>query len=207
MAKKASKPAAKAKPKMKARAAKASSKKPTVKKALAKKGPGPKPVVVPPPPKRFVKLEGHAIAPSKVGFSKKDVEAFYHRLIKLREKVTGQITFLANDSLKYVDDTPSDDRTDDFDREFALNLVSSEHDVLFEIDDAMRRIELGTYGQCDECAKAIEKPRLNALPFARLCVKCQSAIERGKVRFRPFGETLEQGTEANPENTEPEETE
>ena len=92
-----------------------------------------------------------------------------------------------------------------FDREFTLTLLGNEENALAEIEASLERIENGTYGQCDECAKAVEKPRLTALPFARLCVKCQSAIEHGKVRFRPFGETLAQGAEANAENAEPDE--
>ena len=128
-------------------------------------------------------------------------------LIKTRDRLTGQITALADDTLKYIDDTSSEDRTDDFDREFALNLVSSEHDAVFEIDNALRRIAEGVYGVCDMCGCPIEKARLLALPFARNCVKCQSENERGRTRFRPFGETLAQGTEPAQEPSEVEETE
>jgi len=132
---------------------------------------------------------------------------FQTPLIKLRDQINRRIHTMADDSLKNIDDTPSEDRTDDFDREFALNLVSTEHDVLFEIDDALRRIHLKTYGKCDGCSKRIEKIRLRALPFARMCVKCQSESERGRSRFRPFGETLTQGTEAAAEPAEVEEAE
>ena len=125
----------------------------------------------------------------------------------MRDRVTGQVTALSDDSLKYIDDASSEDRTDDFDREFALNLVSSEHDSIFEINNALRRIEEGIYGVCDSCSCQIEKPRLHALPFARMCIKCQSEQERGRSRFRPFGDTLAQGVEQTPEVSETEETE
>jgi len=128
-------------------------------------------------------------------------------LIKTRERLTGQMLALADDSLKYIDDTSSEDRTDDFDREFALNLVSSEHDAVFEIDNALRRMAEGTYGVCDMCGCALERARLMALPFARMCVKCQSESERGRSRFRPFGESLAQGVEPTPEPSEAEESE
>jgi len=140
-------------------------------------------------------------------YTPSELEVFKVPLIKLREQLNRRIHNMADDSLKNIDDTPSEDRTDDFDREFALNLVSTEHDVLFEIDDALRRIEQKIYGQCDGCTKRIEKIRLRALPFARMCVKCQSEAERGRTRFRPFGETLTQGAEATPEPAEVEETE
>jgi DnaK suppressor protein len=140
-------------------------------------------------------------------YSAAELGVFQTPLIKLRDQINRRIHTMANDSLKNVDDTPSEDRTDDFDREFALNLVSSEHDVLFEIDDALRRIHLKSYGKCDGCSKRIEKIRLRALPFARMCVKCQSESERGRSRFRPFGETLSQGVESATEPAEVEETE
>ncbi|MEI6564004.1 MAG: TraR/DksA C4-type zinc finger protein [bacterium] len=128
-------------------------------------------------------------------------------MIKMRDRLTGQISAQSDDSLKYVDDTSSEDRTDDFDKEFALNMVSSEHDSLFEIDNALRRIAEHNYGFCDGCNCAIEKPRLQALPFARMCIRCQSEQEKGRTRFRPFGDTLAQGVEQAPEVVEQEEAE
>lgn len=144
----------------------------------------------------------------KSNIDAKSLAHIQEMLIKMRDRLTGQITALSDDSLKYIDDSSSEDRTDDFDREFALNLVSSEQDSVFEIDSALRRIKEGNYGSCDFCGCAIEKARLQALPFARMCVKCQSASEKGRVRFRPFGEALEQGVEQEvPELVEPEESE
>ena len=138
-------------------------------------------------------------APSKLRspYSIKDLQAFREMLMKLRDRITGQISFLSDDSLRVKDDTPSDDRTDDFDREFALNLVSSEHDALFEIDEALRRIDEGRYGLCEISSKPIEKERLRVIPYARYCVEVQSELERGKTRYRPFGSTISQSIERN----------
>ena len=145
-------------------------------------------------------------SPAKVaasGLSAKERELFKDVLLKLRDQVTGHISFLSDDSLNRVDDTPTEDRTDDFDREFALNLVSSEHDALFEIDEALRRIEARTYGVCEMCAASIERPRLKALPFAKLCVRCQSETEKGRSKFRAFGSTIYQQTAERPSDTTP----
>jgi RNA polymerase-binding transcription factor DksA len=90
----------------------------------------------------------------------------------------------------------ADQGTDNFDREFAVNLLSSEQEVLYEIDEAMRRIEEKTYGACELCGCAIEKARLEAMPFAKLCFKCKAESEKGKTRYRPFGATIPQNTEA-----------
>lgn len=146
-------------------------------------------------------------AKGKCPFDAKTLKQVRDMLIRMRERLTGQISTLADDSLKYKDDGSSEDRTDDFDREFALNLVSSEHDAIFEIDGALRRIEEGFYGRCDACGCAIEKARLQALPFARMCVRCQSDAEKGSTRFRPLGDTLAQGVEQTPEVVETEEAE
>ena len=84
----------------------------------------------------------------------------------------------------------ADQGTDNFDREFALNLVSSEQDIIYEIDEALRRIDQRTYGYCELTGNPIEKERLKAIPYARNSVKAQSEIERGKTRYRPFGPTI-----------------
>lgn len=159
--------------------------------------------------KPVVKVQAKPVAKplAKSPLDKKSLMTLKDVLIKMRDRLTGQITALADDSLKYIDDASSEDRTDDFDREFALNLVSSEHDSVFEINNALRRIEDGIYGVCDACSCPIEKPRLHALPFARMCIKCQSEQERGRTRFRPFGESLTQGVEPVVETVETEEAE
>jgi RNA polymerase-binding transcription factor DksA len=174
-----------------------------------------KPVVAPRPPAKVpAKKPVAVLRPSvpakpkvKSPFDAKSLNQIRDMLLKMRDRLTGQISTLSDDSLKYKDDGSSEDRTDDFDREFALNLVSSEHDAIFEIDGALRRLEEGVYGLCDACGCAVEKARVHALPFARMCMKCQSEAEKGRSRFRPFGETLAQGVEQTPEVAETEEAE
>ena len=84
----------------------------------------------------------------------------------------------------------ADQGTDNFDRELALNLASSRQESLYDIEDAIRRVDEGTYGACETCGGAIELPRLKALPFAKKCMTCQNAAERGRTKYRPFGGTL-----------------
>ena len=47
-----------------------------------------------------------------------------------------------------------------------------------KFEDALKKIEDGTYGECEQCKGLIPKSRLKALPYARLCLKCQQAKER-----------------------------
>lgn len=140
--------------------------------------------------------------------TKKDLEFHKDLLLKLRDRVIDEISFLANDNLnKSAKDASgdlssysfhmADQGTDNFDREFAASLLNSEHDVLYEIEEALRRIEQGTYGICEMSGNPIERERLKALPFARYSVAVQSEMERGKPRFRPFRRTSIQSAEVN----------
>ena len=72
----------------------------------------------------------------------------------------------------------ADVATDNYDREFSLGLASNERKSLYELDSALKRIEEGTFGICDDCKTPITKIRLKAVPSARLCIKCQEKREK-----------------------------
>jgi len=112
-------------------------------------------------------------------------------LLDLRDHLLDRINFLGGDHLNRSQRDASGDLsaygfhmadagTDNFDREFALSLMSSEQDGLYEVEEALKRLESGTYGICELCEKSIAKARLEALPFARLCIHCQASNEKGK---------------------------
>jgi len=115
-----------------------------------------------------------------------------NRLLILRERISGEILSISRDSLSPTERDPSlsDQGTDTFDREFALNQLSSEQDVLFEIDEALRRLENGTYGICEMTEKPINIERLQALPYVRYSIEAQAELEKGQTTFRPFGPTV-----------------
>jgi len=71
--------------------------------------------------------------------------------------------------------------TDNFEQEFALDLLDSERKLLHEIDDALERIESKTYGVCEGTAKPIPRARLEAQPWARYCVEYARMLELGLV--------------------------
>ncbi|MBN2685625.1 MAG: TraR/DksA family transcriptional regulator [Pontiellaceae bacterium] len=131
------------------------------------------------------------IAKSKF-FTQKQLKEQLCRLLELRERVTGEIISINRDSLSNMEPDPSlsDQGTDTFDREFALNQLSNEQDVLFEIDEAIRRIENGTYGVCEMTEEPIHIERLEALPYVRYSVQAQAELERGRTTYRPFGSTI-----------------
>ncbi|MEY5027503.1 MAG: ral stress protein [Verrucomicrobiota bacterium] len=104
----------------------------------------------------------------------------------------------------------ADAGSDAYDRDFALSLLSQEQDALYEIEQALKRIELGTYGICEMSGKEIAKARLEAMPFARYTVECQAEIERqGKLHKSRtpvtslFGLTDEEGQESEEEDQAP----
>ena len=75
-------------------------------------------------------------------------------------------------------------------RELQFELSDNERVTLDEIEAALRKIDKGTYGLCESCQKAIAKARLDALPFARYCITCQSSAESapgGEVELPSFG--------------------
>jgi RNA polymerase-binding transcription factor DksA len=104
----------------------------------------------------------------------------------------------------------ADAGSDAYDRDFALSLLSQEQDALYEIDEALKRIELGTYGKCEMSGKPIPRARLEAIPFARFTVECQSQLEKQNKASRVrqsvtslFGLTEEEGGEAEEEEVTP----
>jgi DnaK suppressor protein len=102
----------------------------------------------------------------------------------------------------------ADAGSDAYDRDFALSLLSQEQDALYEIEEALKRIDAGTYGTCEMSGKAIPHARLEAIPFARFTVECQAQIEKQTkaTRIRQpvtslFGLTDEEGGEGEEEDT------
>lgn len=74
----------------------------------------------------------------------------------------------------------ADQGTDTMDREMAFALASKSGRLLYHLDEALRRIKDGTFGDCMVCGKPISPARLEAVPHARLCINCKSAEEEAK---------------------------
>jgi RNA polymerase-binding transcription factor DksA len=105
----------------------------------------------------------------------------------------------------------ADAGSDAYDRDFALSLLSQEQDALYEIEEALKRVDAGTYGICEMSGKQIPHARLEAIPFARFTVECQTQIEKQKKAQRVrqpvtslFGLTEDEGSESEEEEPAPE---
>ncbi|MGP0062110.1 MAG: TraR/DksA family transcriptional regulator [Isosphaeraceae bacterium] len=70
--------------------------------------------------------------------------------------------------------------TDNYDQEFTLGLIENEQGTLEQVNEALSRMELGTFGHCVECSELISKARLEAIPYARHCIKCARKLEGGE---------------------------
>ena len=144
---------------------------------------------------------------------KAEWQVFYNRLLELREQLLRQMNGLAKESAQEMAGYSlhmADSGTDNFDRDFALSLLSSDQDAVYEIEEALKRIERDTYGICELTAKPIPKARLEAIPWTRFTVAAQAQLEReGALRSRRLGALGSVDsvgvTETDSEEEEPEE--
>jgi DnaK suppressor protein len=141
------------------------------------------------------------------------------KLLQLRDAMVDSMAGVAQDTLRSRAEGSeasafgmhqADAGSDAYDRDFALSLLSQEQDALYEIDQALKRIELGTYGICEMSGKAIPHARLEAIPFARFTVQCQAQLEKQNKASRVrqsvtslFGLTDEEGGEGEEEEAAP----
>jgi RNA polymerase-binding transcription factor DksA len=119
-------------------------------------------------------------------------QEFYNNLLELREQLLAQMNGLAKESAQEMAGYSlhmADSGTDNFDRDFALSLLSADQDSVYEIEEALKRIERKTYGICELTGKPIPKVRLEAIPWTRFTVEAQAQLERdGALRQRRLGQ-------------------
>ena len=137
---------------------------------------------------------------------------YYENLLALREQLVKQMSGLAKESAQEMAGYSlhmADSGTDNFDRDFALSLLSADQDAIYEIEEALKRIERNTYGVCELTGKPIPKARLEAIPWTRFTVTAQAQLEReGALRQRRLGAlgTVDSvGVNDSEEEEEPEE--
>jgi RNA polymerase-binding protein DksA len=122
--------------------------------------------------------------------TKRELAKYKKLLIKRREEILGEINHIAKESLKSQKEASgdlsgysyhmADMASDSYDRELSLNIAGEEQEIIYAIDEALKRIEEGKYGKCLFCEKKIPLKRLNALPYAKYCIQCQSKEEKNK---------------------------
>ncbi len=120
---------------------------------------------------------------------KPDNQPFKEKLLQLRARLRGDVSAMADATLNRTRTESSGDLSsmpihmadigsDNFEQEFTLSLMENDEGTLDLIEDALERIEEGTYGSCTECGGRIPKTRLNAIPYTPHCIKCASQSQR-----------------------------
>jgi RNA polymerase-binding transcription factor DksA len=137
------------------------------------------------------------------------------RLLDLRDHFLDQMQSVAQDSLRSrsenneasaVGQHQADAGSDAYEKDFALSLLSAEQDALYEIEEALKRIEVGSYGVCEMSNKLIPHARLEAIPFARFTVECQQQLEkenRGRRRWDTAPQFMDSAESFSDEEEEP----
>lgn len=121
--------------------------------------------------------------------TKAELNSYRQTLLALRSRLKGDVSHLANEALHASGGEgsgglsnaplhPADLGTDSFELEFTLGLIQNQEQALSEIADALERLRQGAFGKCEECASAIPKGRLEALPYARHCVACARKLQQ-----------------------------
>jgi RNA polymerase-binding protein DksA len=126
---------------------------------------------------------------AKKKLNKKELEYFKKLILQRKEELLDELQHSLEDTLKKSPREAAGDvsgyafhmadlATDTYDREFSLDLASNERQLLYEINEALKRLQEGNFGICEECKSSISKTRLKAIPYTRLCLKCQETKEK-----------------------------
>jgi len=114
---------------------------------------------------------------------KSQMEGFRKKLLEQKQAVLTKVESFSKStkevSMDEVRDS-ADIASDYYERELAMGLSETERMRLQEVEEALERIDNGTYGKCEACGNLIAGPRLEALPFAKFCVDCKAKQEQNK---------------------------
>jgi len=124
-------------------------------------------------------------------FKTEELELFQQTLESLRARLRGDLDQMTDEALGRetnggtgnLSNVPlhmADLGTDNYDQEFTLGLIENEQSTLELINEALSRMQKGTYGLCAECSEPIAKPRLQAIPYAKHCIRCARKLESGE---------------------------
>jgi RNA polymerase-binding protein DksA len=125
----------------------------------------------------------------KKRLTRQELDIYKEKLINFKEEIVGKIKEISEDTLMKTQKDISGDisgyslhiadvASDNYERDFSLGLVSEEHKMLLEVEEALKRIENKTYGFCLSCEKHIAAIRLKAVPHTKYCKKCQEKLEK-----------------------------
>ena len=117
-----------------------------------------------------------------------EINHYRRRLLAMRRRLGAEVSELADEALRPVGGEasgnlsdvplhPADLASENYEEEITLDLMENEGRVMVEIDDALKRIEQGTFGRCEICRREIPRERLEAVPYARYCIRCARKLQ------------------------------
>jgi DnaK suppressor protein len=113
---------------------------------------------------------------------KRRLKSYRDRLLEQREGLFRQVTEAEMSSrerdLEATQD-PADMAANAYTKELLISMSANDRRLLASIDEALQRIETGGFGECVNCGEPVQEKRLEAVPWARFCLKCQDLQERG----------------------------
>ena len=141
--------------------------------------------------------------------TKSEWKAYKERLLSLRARLRGDVTQMADATLKTNRTQASGDLSsmpihmadlgsDNFEQEFTLSLMQTDEATLAQVESALERVEEGTYGVCEECGIRIPKKRLEAVPYAVMCVRCPRGRKPARQRVTPNPRGCHEGGSIRP---------
>jgi RNA polymerase-binding transcription factor DksA len=140
--------------------------------------------------------KGFVTAPSaeEGTMTEAEIRSYSRRLLAMKKRLGGALTALeeealrpaggeASGSLSNVPVHPADLGTDAYEEELTVGLIENEAQLLQEVNDALDRIEQGRFGRCEACGQEIPRARLDALPYARYCLRDARKLQDQTVKF------------------------
>ncbi len=116
---------------------------------------------------------------------KEKVETYRKTLVTRRDALAEDLrqatAQLINDESVYTDAV--DQAAADTDKNFTLQMKNRDRDILWQIDEAIKRLDEGSFGECERCGDAISEGRIEAFPFTTLCIDCKAELESEEHRF------------------------
>lgn len=176
----APKPAPKAAPKAVAKAAT----KPAAKAVEAKAKPGKAA-----PALRSVTAPPKKLKPAEAAARRKELDHFRALLLTKQRELMQAYAVSKGDSRSHLDNGTEDYidyAVNSYAKEFLLSLTELDRKQLLLVEEALRRIDRGEFGRCQQCGEEINRKRLEVAPWARHCVRCQELEEQGLLPQYPF---------------------
>ncbi len=113
---------------------------------------------------------------------KRKLRGFRDKLLDRRESLVGQVQqaeLYSRERDSEATQDPADMAANAYTKELLVSMSDNDRQLLNLIDEALERIEEGSYGRCVRCGEVLPEKRLDAVPWARHCVRCQDLQERG----------------------------